>query len=197
MTSRVGLMALASLAGLALSMSTTSAETTPSARGYVLTDLLITSYQNGRPVATTRTDGRGSFRLTLPAGANNICLNGPSLRSAINRSSGTEGEDHIIAVLIGLLLPAVQAPRSELQLALPATTRGSAQDRARGPSPADSDLCFPYAPVAGPVPGDYDGDGRADRQVDPRVPPPAARAAPARPATPQTVAVTGTVSLVR
>lgn len=182
-------MALASLAGLVLSTSSPSAETTRGARGYVLTDILISSYQNGRPVATTRTDGQGSFRLNLPAGTNNICLDPSGVRSAIDRIGGSQGEAHTIQIQIGL--------NDYLELVLPANGSGPGQDQRRGPSPAPRELCFPYAPSAGPVPGDYDGDGRANRQVDPRIQPPAARAAPARPAAPQPVAVTGTVSLVR
>lgn len=167
MTSRMGLIALASLVGLVLSTTPADAQTTRST-GYlsiVFTDILVSSIRGGRTVATTRTDGQGGFRFDLPAGVYNICLNGPGLRSVIDRAGGSQGEDHIIAVLVGLLLPAVQAAPTERQLAFP----GAAARPGRGPPPAARDLCFPYT----------------------------VNAAPARSAAPQTVAFTGTVRLVR
>lgn len=210
MTSRVGLIGLASLAGLALSTSPAYAQTTRSTGGYIFTDILVSSMRGGRTVATTRTDRQGGFRFELPAGDYDVCLNGPGLRSAIDRSGGGQGEDRIIGVLIGLLLPAVQAASGERQLTLPGAASGPGQDGRRGPSPAARDLCFPYTVNAGPGPadggraggvrvavGDINGDGRADRQVDPRIPPPGSQAAPARAAAPQTVAVAGAVRLVR
>lgn len=204
MTSRVGLIGLASLVGLALSTSA-SAQTTRGAAGYIFTDIVISSMRGGRTVATTRTDGQGGFRFEMPAGDYDICLDGPGLRSAIGRSGGGEGADHIIGVLIGLLLPAVQTAQGERQLTFGGAAPGPGRDGGRGPSPAARDLCFPY--TVGPVdgaragvhvePGDMNGDGRPDRRVDPRIPPPDARAAPARAAPLPTVAVTGSIRLVR
>lgn len=276
MTSRLGLIALAGLATLALTTAPADAQTTRSTGGVVFSDILVSSIRGGRTVATTRTDGQGRFDFDLPAGSYDICLNGPGLRSVIDRSGGSQGEDHAIAILIGLLLPAVQTAPTERQLPFPAAAAGPGQGQRRGPSPAARDLCFPYAVdaasgqttrgqrvmpdgsiigtgdpeivQAGPVPadmdgdgrpdrdfngqdpadgrgagrvqvaaGDVNGDGRADRRVDPRIPPPdsgrapgagiydrwgnlratGAREASAGPATAPTVAVTGTVSLVR
>ncbi|WP_156376902.1 MULTISPECIES: hypothetical protein [unclassified Brevundimonas] len=204
MTSRVGLIGLASLVGLALSTSA-SAQTTRGAGGYIFTDIVISSMRGGRTVATTRTDGQGGFRFEMPAGDYDICLDGPGLRSAIGRSGGGQDENHIIGVLIGLLLPAVQTAQAERQLTLGGAAPGPGRDGGRGPSPAARDLCFPY--TAGPVdsaragvhvePGDMNGDGRPDRRVDPRIPPPDARAAPARAAPLPTVAITGSIRLVR
>ena len=238
MTSRLGLIALAGLAGLALT-APADAQTTRNTGGYIFTDIVITSMRGGRTVATTRTDGQGRFRFDLPAGDYNICLNGPGLRSAIDHSGGSAESDSIIGVLIGLLLPAGQAGSGERQLTFPSVGAGLGQNPRRGPSPAARDLCFPYVvDVAirqtSPGPGDLDSDGRpdrdfngqdpaepgstggsarlqregrpigtnngtgdADRRVDPRIPPPGARAAPAPATAPTTVAVTGTVRLVR
>lgn len=152
MTSRVGLIGLASLVGLALSTSAANAQTTRSTGGYILTDIVITSMRGGRAVATTRTDGQGNFRFELPAGDYDICLNGPGLRSAIDRSGASQGEDHIIGVLIGLLLPAARAAPTAQQLTLPGAASGPGQDRGRGPSPAARDLCFSYPAPAGALP---------------------------------------------
>lgn len=205
MTSRVGLIGLAGLAGLALSTAA-YAQATRSTGGYIFTDVLVSSMRGGRTVATARTDAQGGFRFELPAGDYDICLNGPGLRSAIDRSGGGQDEDRIIGVLIGLLLPAAQAAPGERRLTLPGAAAGPGQDRDRGPSPAARDLCFPYTadPVddgrAGGVrvaAGDVNGDGRADRRIDPRIPPPDARAAPARGAPLPTVAIAGSIRLVR
>ncbi|MDP3371088.1 MAG: hypothetical protein Q8M32_14760 [Brevundimonas sp.] len=152
MTSRVGLIGLASLVGLALSTSAANAQTTRSTGGYILTDIVITSMRGGRVVATTRTDGQGNFRFELPVGDYDICLNGPGLRSAIDRSGASQGEDHIIGVLIGLLLPAARAAPTAQQLTLPGAASGPGQDRGRGPSPAARDLCFSYPAPAGALP---------------------------------------------
>lgn len=205
MTSRVGLIGLASLASLALSTAA-YAQTTRSTGGYIFTDILVSSMRGGRTVATTRTDAQGGFRFELPAGDYEICLNGPGLRSAIDRSGGGQDEDRIIGVLIGLLLPAQAAP-GERRLTLPGAAPGPGQDdRGRRPSPAARDLCFPYAadPVDGGradgvqvAAGDVNGDGRADRRVDPRIPPPDARSAPTRAVPLPTVAVAGSIRLVR
>ena len=75
MTSRLGLIALTGLAGLALT-APAGAQTTRNTGGYIFTDIVITSMRGGRTVATTRTDGQGNFRFDLPAGDYNICLNG-------------------------------------------------------------------------------------------------------------------------
>ncbi|MBI2260778.1 MAG: hypothetical protein HYU62_03850 [Caulobacterales bacterium] len=146
----MGLIGLASLVGVALSTSATDAQTTRSTGGYIFTDILVSSMRGGRTVASTRTDRQGGFRFELPAGDYDICLNGPSLRSAIDRSGGGHGEDHIIGVLIGLLLPAVQTASDERQLTFPGAASGAGQDGRRGPSPAARDLCFPYTVNAGP-----------------------------------------------
>ncbi|MDP1914251.1 hypothetical protein [Brevundimonas sp.] len=242
-TELIVLAGLGSLAGLALSPSAVNAQTSESANGpaflegsgsqatrgtggVVFSDLLISSIsiRGGRTVATTRTDGQGGFRFDLPPGAYNICLNGPGLRSAIDRGGGSQGDDQIIGILIGLLIPAVQSPPTEQRLTFPGGS-ASGQAGGRGPS-GDRDLCFPYTAVAsagtggqttrgqrvmpdgsiistgdpefgtaGSIgdPHETTGDGRADRRVDPRIPPPGAGAAPARPAAPQTVTVTGTI----
>jgi len=154
MTSRVGLLGLASLACLALSTSVAEAQTTRSTGGVVFSDITISSMHGGRAIATTRTDRQGGFRFDLPASDYDICLNGPGLRSAIDRSGGGQGEDHIIGVLIGLLLPAVQAAPAERRLTFPGAASGPAQDGRRGPLPAARDLCFPYTVNAGPGPAD-------------------------------------------
>lgn len=230
MISRAGLIALMSLLGLALSTSSASAQTTRNYIRIVLSDITVSSMRGGRTVSTTRTDGQGGFRFDLAAGDYNICLNGPGLRSVIDRSGGSQGNDHIIGVLIGLLLPAVPIPSTERQLTFPSGGGGPGE---RGPSSAARDLCFPYRVDAGPGPaggldtrrsnqptvsldtdnfraqapasdgraggvqvaaGDVNGDGRADQIGDPRVPPPGVTA---RSAGLRTVAVTGTVRLVR
>jgi len=196
MTSRVGLIGLASLAGLALSISAADARTTRST-GVVFSDIIITSSRAGRVVATTRTDRQGDFRLALPAGAYDICLDGPGLRSAITpHDDAPEGPDNIIGVLIGLLLPAVQNTTTSQELAFPRARSGGPgrHDTLASPRPARN-VCFSYT-VRVAV-GDLTGDGTADRRVDPRIPPPAARSRPAGPAASPTVVVAGTVSLVR
>lgn len=170
MTSRLGLIALTGLAGLALTVPA-GAQTTRNTGGYIFTDIVITSMRGGRTVATTRTDGQGRFRFDLPAGDYNICLNGPGLRSAIDRSGGSAESDSIIGVLIGLLLPAVQAAPTEQQRTFPSVGAGLGQNPRRGPPPAARDLCFPYVvDVAirqtGPGPGDLDSDGRPDRDFN-------------------------------
>lgn len=175
MMSRMGLIVLAglgSLAGLALSPSAVNAQTSGSANGpaflegsgsqatrgtggVVFSDLIITStsIRGGRTVATTRTDRQGGFRLDLPAGEHNICLNGPGLRSAIDRGGGSQGEDQIIGILVGLLVPAVQRSSSatEQQLTFPGAS-APGQAGGRGPSAA-RDLCFPYTVNAATIPG--------------------------------------------
>ena len=170
MTSRLGLIALTGLAGLALT-APADAQTTRNAGGYIFTDIVITSMRGGRTVATTRTDGQGRFRFDLPAGDYNICLNGPGLRSAIDRSGGSAESDSIIGVLIGLLLPAVLAAPTEQQRTFPSVGAGLGQNPRRGPPPAARDLCFPYVvDVAvrrtSPGPGDLDSDGRPDRDFN-------------------------------
>ena len=157
MTSRVGLIGLAGLASLALSTAA-YAQTTRSTGGIVIvfSDITISSMHGGRTVTTTRIDRQGGFRFELPAGDYDICLNGPGLRSAIDRSGGGQGEDHIIGVLVGLLLPAVQAAPAERRLNFPGAASGPGQDGRRGPLPAPRDLCFPYTANAGPGPGPAD-----------------------------------------
>ena len=164
MTSRVGLIGLASLASLALSTAA-YAQTTRSTGGIVIvfSDITISSMHGGRTVTTTRIDRQGGFRFELPAGDYDICLNGPGLRSAIDRSGGGQGEDHIIGVLVGLLLPAVQAAPAERRLTFPGAASGPGQDGRRGPSPAARDLCFPYTVNAGPGPA-YEGVTRRTNQ---------------------------------
>ncbi len=190
MTSRVGLIALASLTGLALSTSAASAQTTRNYLKVVFSDITVSSMHGGRTVATTRTDGQGGFRFDLPAGDYNICLNGPGLRSVIDRSGGSQAEDRIIAILIALDIP-LQNPPKKQQLTFPGAASGPGQDGRRGPSPAARDLCFPYTVKAGPVAADFDGInvdlGVRSRSQTPR----------ARPAAPQTVPLTGTISLAR
>ncbi|HWQ86154.1 hypothetical protein, partial [Brevundimonas sp.] len=164
MTSRVGLIGLASLAGLALSTAA-YAQATRSTGGYIFTDILVSSMRGGRTVATTRIDRQGGFRFELPAGDYDICLNGPGLRSAIDRSGGDPDEDHVIGVLVGLLLPAVQVAPNEQQLSFPGGASGPGQDGRRGPSPAARDLCFTYTVNAGPGPAD-EVETRRTRDVD-------------------------------
>lgn len=167
MRSGVGLIGLASLACLALSTSATYAQTTRSTGGIVIvfSDITISSMRGGRTVGTTRTDRQGGFRFELPAGEYDICLNGPGLRSGIDRSGGGEGEDHIIGVLIGLLLPAAQAASGERQLTFPGATSGPGPDGRRGPSPAARDLCFPYTVNAGSGPTDEVATRRTNQPI--------------------------------
>ena len=166
MTSRVGLIGLASLASLALSTAA-YAQTTRSTGGIaiVFSDITISSMHGGHTVTTTRIDRQGGFRFELPAGDYDICLNGPGLRSAIDRSGGGQGEDHIIGVLIGLLLPAVQAAPAERRLTFPGAASGPGQDGRRGPSPAARDLCFPYTVNAGPGPADEGVTRRTNQPI--------------------------------
>ncbi len=209
MTSRVGLLGLASLASLALSPSAVNAQASGYANsapfldgsdsratqtgGFVLRDVLVSSMRGGRTVATTRTDGQGRFHLDLPAGDYNICLNGPGLRSVIDRSGGSSGSDNIIGVLIGLLLPAGHAGGAEQQRTFPSVGAGLGQSPRGGPPPMARDLCFPYVVNAGvqttrgqrvmpdgsimstgdpairqtgPGSGDLDSDGRPDRDFN-------------------------------
>ena len=161
-------------------------------------------------------------RFDLPSGAYNICFNGPGLRSAVERGGASRGENHIIGILVGLLLPAAQAAPTEQQLAFPGAPTS-------GPPTAARDLCFPYTVVASAGPGagphreaETEGNGpgalrtepihvqRPDGTVvilearinqppggasgnGPLIPPTGAAATPARPAAPQTVTVTGRI----
>ena len=226
MTSRAALIALAALACpmLAASEDAVAQTARSTAGGYVLTDILISSYRGATVVSSGRTDARGNFRLDAPAGVDKVCLNGPSLRSAINRAGG--GDPQRNETLVELLVVIAVRDQPQQRLAFPSSPgRAGAGGRAS----VDLDLCYrPFIngpsipdgggglrradpPPTGDTPtgadtsgdgraavaaADINGDGRAEQRVDPRIPPPAARSGPAAPATPGTV-LTGTISVER
>lgn len=139
MISKLALIALAALTGPMLTASEhAAAQTMRSAGGdYILRDIIITSYRGSTAVSSGRTDARGNFRLDAPAGVDRVCLNGPSLRSAINRAGG--GDPQRAETLVELLVVVAVNDQPQQRLPFPS---GRGGDCAGGRASADLDLCY-------------------------------------------------------
>jgi hypothetical protein len=195
MTSRLGVIVWAGLA-FATAVAASEPGVGPSRVGeFTLTNVLVSSLREGRVVGSGRTDARGDFRLDLPPGDQNVCLDAPSLRSALARAPGGDPQraETLVELLVVVALadarpasggaasarhgstapaPVLGAPRS---IRIP--VEGASLRSGRGP-------CFPVRvdSSAGP----RGTDGRAEGRLDPRIPTPA----------PRTTAVTGSIRLV-
>lgn len=162
-------LVLISFAGLALTtpaaVSEAATQQTRSA-DIRMQDLLVSSIREGRVLATGRTDARGHFRLSLPeppTNAHELCLNGPSVRAALDRG-GDGDEPRRADMLVELMIVVAineRPPGPEQQLLIPLSRIRAGQSRS-----ADMDLCYrPFVNVADGSPSE--NEPIAARQRDP------------------------------